>query len=254
MSTRKITLFYALLIAVASLAVGMVLASRLDLAPSRRRRPWRCPPMNSAPLTGPVDATPSGTSPRATPMVVNIRTRAKRKAQDMTDFFGGERPLRPVLRPTAGPGRRPRPEAARPGGGSGGHRLHHQRRTASSSPTTTSSRARPRSTSRFGEDQTDQELYEAKLVGRDPLTDSALIQLTEKPTHAAARSEVRRLVPDAAGRLGDGDRQPVRPRAHRHRRRHQRRRSGRSRWPSSARRTCSRPTPRSTPATRAGRC
>ena len=33
MSTRKTTLFYALLIAVASLAVGMVIASRLDLSP-----------------------------------------------------------------------------------------------------------------------------------------------------------------------------------------------------------------------------
>ena len=44
MSTRKTTLFYALLIAVASLAVGMVIASRLELSPAssaqtdRRRR------------------------------------------------------------------------------------------------------------------------------------------------------------------------------------------------------------------------
>ena len=42
MSTRKTTLFYALLIAVASLAVGMVIASRLDLTPRRRRRRSRC--------------------------------------------------------------------------------------------------------------------------------------------------------------------------------------------------------------------
>ena len=34
MSTRKTTLIYSLPIAVASLAVGMVLASRLDLTPS----------------------------------------------------------------------------------------------------------------------------------------------------------------------------------------------------------------------------
>ena len=33
MSTRKTTFFYAMLIAVASLAVGMVIASRLDLTP-----------------------------------------------------------------------------------------------------------------------------------------------------------------------------------------------------------------------------
>ena len=35
MSTRKTTLFYSMLIAVASLAVGMVIASRLDLTPPR---------------------------------------------------------------------------------------------------------------------------------------------------------------------------------------------------------------------------
>ena len=34
MSTRKTTLFYALLIAVASAAVGMVIASKLELAPT----------------------------------------------------------------------------------------------------------------------------------------------------------------------------------------------------------------------------
>ena len=34
MSTRKTTLFYALLIAVSSLAVGMVLASRFDMTPA----------------------------------------------------------------------------------------------------------------------------------------------------------------------------------------------------------------------------
>ena len=33
MSTRKTTVFYGVLIAVASLAVGMVIASRLDLSP-----------------------------------------------------------------------------------------------------------------------------------------------------------------------------------------------------------------------------
>ena len=41
MSSRKTTLFYALLLAVASLAVGMVIASRLDLSPPHRRRPCR---------------------------------------------------------------------------------------------------------------------------------------------------------------------------------------------------------------------
>jgi serine protease Do len=34
----------------------------------------------------------------------------------------------------------------------------------------------------------------AKVIGRDPLTDSALIQLIDKPNHCAAGSQVRRLV------------------------------------------------------------
>ena len=37
----------------------------------------------------------------------------------------------------------------------------------------------------FGEDP--DQIYQAKLIGRDELTDSALIQLTEKPNHRAAR-------------------------------------------------------------------
>ena len=56
MSTRKTTLFYAMLLAVASLAVGMVIASRLDLSPASSAQTVPAPPMNSAPLGGPVDA------------------------------------------------------------------------------------------------------------------------------------------------------------------------------------------------------
>ena len=55
MSTRKTTFFYALLIAVASLAVGMVIASRLDLTPASSAQTVAVPPMNSAPLTGPIE-------------------------------------------------------------------------------------------------------------------------------------------------------------------------------------------------------
>jgi hypothetical protein len=56
MSTRKTTLIYSLPIAVASLAVGMVLASRLDLTPSSAAQIVAAPPMNSAPISGPIDA------------------------------------------------------------------------------------------------------------------------------------------------------------------------------------------------------
>jgi len=56
MSTRKTTLFYALLIAVSSLAVGMVIASRFDMAPASAAQTLQIPPVNSAPVTGPLDA------------------------------------------------------------------------------------------------------------------------------------------------------------------------------------------------------
>src|SRR5206468_372231 len=90
MSTRKTTLFYFLLTIVASLAVGMVIASRLDLAPTSSAQTVAVPAMNSAPLTGPLNADTFRTIAKAvTPSVVNIRTEMKTRGQDLTDFFGG---------------------------------------------------------------------------------------------------------------------------------------------------------------------
>src|SRR5437660_928167 len=90
MSTRKTTLFYALLIAVASLAVGMVLASRLDLTPASSAQTINVPATNSAPITGPLSAdTFRNIAKSVTPSVVNIRTEMKAKSNDLTEFFGG---------------------------------------------------------------------------------------------------------------------------------------------------------------------
>ena len=90
MSTRKTTLFYALLLMVASLFVGMVIASRLDLAPRSSAQTINAPPMNSTPVTGALDAqTFRNVAKMATPIVVNIRTEMKTKGNDLTDFFGG---------------------------------------------------------------------------------------------------------------------------------------------------------------------
>ena len=84
MSTRKTTFFYSMLIAVASLAVGMVIASRLDLTPASSAQTIAVPPMNSAPLTGALDAsTFRNIAKAAEPMVVNIRTEMKVKSQDL---------------------------------------------------------------------------------------------------------------------------------------------------------------------------
>ncbi len=90
MSNRKTTLFYAVLIAIASLSVGMVIASRLGLSPESSAQTVAAPAMNSAPLTGTVDAATFRNIAKAvSPAVVNIRTESKQRAQDLSDFFGG---------------------------------------------------------------------------------------------------------------------------------------------------------------------
>src|SRR5688500_2475265 len=91
MSNRKTTLFYALLIAIVSLAVGMVIASRLGMTPeSGAQTSAAMPPMNNKPIGGPVDATTFRTIAKAvSPAVVNIRTESRQRGQDLSDFFGG---------------------------------------------------------------------------------------------------------------------------------------------------------------------
>ena len=190
MSNRKTTFFYALLIAIASLAVGMVLASRLGLSPESSAQSVNTTRGNSEPITGGVNATTfRDVAKRVTPAVVNIRTESRQKAQDLSDFFGG-------------------------GGGGGGDDLF-QRFFGQPNPNQRApqQRQQPREqvvqaagtgfiidkagfiltnnhvvegatkieVSLYGEDA-DQE-YAARVVGRDPLTDSALIELTEKPSH-----------------------------------------------------------------------
>jgi S1-C subfamily serine protease len=89
-SLPRLTLFYLPLIVLASVAVGMVIASRLDLSPASSAQTIAVPPMNSAPLTGPLSADTFRNIAKAqSPMVVNIRTEMKAKAQDLEGLFGG---------------------------------------------------------------------------------------------------------------------------------------------------------------------
>ena len=90
MSTRRSTWFYGLLLVLASITVGMVLASRLDLAPHSSAQALPAPPANSAPLSGPVDATTFRNIAKAvSPTVVNIATESRQRTQDLSDLFGG---------------------------------------------------------------------------------------------------------------------------------------------------------------------
>jgi serine protease Do len=182
MSTRKTTVFYALLIAVASLAVGMVIASRLDLSPESSAQTMALPAANSAPLTGPLTAsTFRDIAKSVTPTVVNIRTESRQRAQEMTDFFGGGDDL--FRRFFGAPdddthrSRKPREQVVQAAGT--GFIISKEGLILTNNHVVEG--ATKIIVSLYGED-TDQE-YAAKLVGRDPLTDSALIELTEKPSH-----------------------------------------------------------------------
>jgi serine protease Do len=206
MSTRKTTLFYALLIAVSSLAVGMVIASRLDMTPTSSAQTFATPSMNSAPITGALDAqTFRNVAKAQQPMVVNIRTESKQRGQDLSDFFGGggggggtpEDFLHRFFQQPGDPDDQSQapPRGQGQGQGRGGQSPRRRDQTTVAAGTgfiiskdgliLTNNHVIEDATkievSLFGED--DDQTYAAKLVGRDTLTDSALIQLTEKPNH-----------------------------------------------------------------------
>ena len=109
-STRKTTIFYVVLVAMASLVVGMVIASRLDLSPTSSAQTLAIPATNSAPLSGPVDATTFRNIAKAqSPMVVSIRTESRQRTQDLSEFFGGD----DLLERFFGPAGRSRARAGR---------------------------------------------------------------------------------------------------------------------------------------------
>jgi serine protease Do len=181
-SSRKTTFFYVVLIAMASLVVGMVIASRLDLSPTSSAQTLAIPATNSAPLSGPVDATTFKNIAKAqSPMVVSIRTESRQRTQDLSEFFGGgsddllERFFGQGRGQTPAPRRQAPRDRLTQAAGSGfiitkdGFILTNNHVVEGATRI---------SVQFFGEQEDE---YEAKVVGRDPLTDSALLQLIEKP-------------------------------------------------------------------------
>jgi len=95
MATRKSSIFYGTLIGLSSLVVGMVLASRLDLSSASFAGPTSAnmPAANSAPITGPIDATTFRTIAHdASPSVVSITVTGKREVPDTEELFGFQLP------------------------------------------------------------------------------------------------------------------------------------------------------------------
>ena len=192
MSTRKTSLFYVVLISVASMAVGMVIASRLDLTPASSAQPVNVPAMDSAPISGGLDATTfRNIAKMNAPAVVNIQTEVRQRGRDLSEYMGqgGDDLLRRFFGgddSQATPQQRPRgrgqnqnrqqDEPVLEGAGTGfiidkaGFILTNNHVIDG---------AETIRVSLYGAERLD--TYAAKVVGHDTLTDSALIQLTEMP-------------------------------------------------------------------------
>ena len=178
MSKRLATLGSATLIAVTSMAIGMIIASRFDMAPasSAQTQTFTAPPMNSEPLSGPIDAGTFREIARdQASMVVNIRTESKRASGGPNDFFGGNDQFRRFFG-LPGPDQEQQEEETVPGMGTGfvvdesGLILTNNHVVAEATKIEIHF---------FGDEEGTS--YEARVLGRDPLTDSALLELTERP-------------------------------------------------------------------------
>src|SRR5215475_8565109 len=194
-SLPRLTLFYLPLIVLASVAVGMVIASRLDLSPASSAQTISVPPMNSAPLTGPLSADTFRNIAKAqSPMVVNIRTEMKAKAQDLEGLFGGGDDF--FRRFFGGPGGGQGQGQGQGQGdddsqqGRGRRRNREPIARAAGTGFIISKDGFIITNNHVVEDAIkievslyldDENTYSAKVIGRDALTDSALIQLVEKP-------------------------------------------------------------------------
>ena len=180
MSKRRSTLFSGVLITVTSMAIGLVLAARLDLVSSSAAQTFNTsalPAMNSAPISGQLGAnTFRDIADAQSQIVVNIRTESLRRPEELSQFSGGDELFRRFFGDPPPQGRQPREETTVAAGtgfviDQAGYILtnNHVVEDATKIEVTF-----------FGDDN---EAYEARVVGRDRLTDSALIQLIETPDY-----------------------------------------------------------------------
>jgi serine protease Do len=181
MSTRKTTLFYAVLIAIASLAVGMVIASQWGLPQASSAQTLNVPASNSAPLNGPIDAQTFRNIAKAqSPTVVNIQTTSRARGRELTQFFGADEDLLERFFGQSPRNRRqpPREDAPQQQGTGTGFIIDKSGFILTNNHVV--DEADEIRVSLYGGGRA--ESYTAKVIGRDALTDSALIQLTEMPS------------------------------------------------------------------------
>ena len=157
------------------MAIGMVITSRLDLSSSSSAQTSTAPPMNSNPIVGTIDANTFRTIAKAqTPMVVNIRTESRRRTQELTDFFGGDDLLRRFF---GTPEQRPQPEEEDTEGAGTGFLIDDEGFILTNNHVVEDA---TRIQVGFFEGEAG-EFFEAEIIGRDQLSDSALIKLVELP-------------------------------------------------------------------------
>ena len=158
------------------MAIGIVIASRFNLSPSSSAQTPSTPSMNSAPINGPIDATTfRQIAEEQQAMVVNIRTESQRNSQN-NDFSGQEDLFRRFFgQPFQQP--EPREETVQAAGtgfviDAAGLILTNNHVVEGATKIEVDF---------FGDD--DDLVYESRVLGRDPLTDSALLELIERPDH-----------------------------------------------------------------------
>jgi serine protease Do len=156
------------------MVIGMVLASRFELTPASSAQAVQIPPANSDPITGDIGATTFRDIAAAqTGMVVNIRTQSRRQSSDLNDFFGGD-----LFDRFFGQPRRPPQQREEPVSSAGTGFV-----IDASGLILTNNHVVENATSIqidfFGDD--DEDLYEARVLGRDAMTDSALLELVDRP-------------------------------------------------------------------------
>ncbi len=188
MGTRKSTFFYGVLIGLASLVAGMVIAARLDLSSISSAGHVAAPAANSEPISGPLDATTfRRIADTASPSVVSIQATSMRRARSMELPFGFQSPGRRQQQPPM------------------------QRATSAGSGFIIDKEGFILTNNHVVQDATAIEVrlngmvdgvpgIPAKLVGRDPLSDSALLQLTRLPDEPLVAAKFG----DSA-QLGPGD-------------------------------------------------
>jgi serine protease Do len=198
MSTRKISVFYVVLIALATMAVTAVITSRMDLTPSSSAQSVAVPATNSAPLTGAIDATTFRNIAKANaPAVVNIQTLGHARGRDLTEFFGqggggGGDDLFQRFFGGGGDDNQAPPRGRNRGQGRGGQGGQGPQVEGAGTGFIIDKTGFILTNNHVVEDAEDiritlygaelNESYAAKVIGRDSLTDCALIKMTELPS------------------------------------------------------------------------